>query len=404
MRSTVEMLYEQMAHTQFASMISLVAALSIGCGQPSGATQARSRGSAAPSDISSGPAASPNKTAGSSSTAADSPLIVASAAGGGAPIIADSDLCASARVTATRTTPTVIFLLDGSSSMNAAFGAGTRWTVLRDTLLGPTGVIPMLESTVNFGSTIYGTGAECPTLLEVQPALSNLAQISAAFPATEPGVGTPTGEALQTVVDRLPDYNEMLDASGAAPVVILATDGEPNGCIGQSAATCDWLGDLANCIASAASVPANYETTLAAVRSAQAKNIPVWIISLADGLNAIPDLQRTANIGAGLPEDASPGATIFAPQNGMELTNTISSLISQATSCNVSLSGTLDVPRACEGSVLMNGASLMCDDANGWRAVDSTHIELQGAACEMFKANPAVVLDARFPCDVIDPQ
>jgi Mg-chelatase subunit ChlD len=398
------MLDERTSHTQFASMVWLVAALSIGCGQPSDTAQARSRGSAAASNIGSGPVVSPDKTAGSGATASDSPLIVASAAGGGAPTIADSDLCASARVTATRTTPTVIFLLDGSSSMNAGFGAGTRWTVLRDTLLGPTGVIPMLESSVSFGSTIYGTGTECPTLIEVQPALSNLAQISAAFPATEPGVGTPTGEALQTVVDRLPDYNAMLDAAGAAPIVILATDGEPNGCIGQSAATCDWLGDLANCIASAATAPANYDTTLAAVRGAQAKRIPVWVISLADGLNVIPDLQRTANIGAGLPEDASPGATIFAPQNGMELTNTISSLISQATSCDVTLSGTLNVPRACEGSVLMNGAALMCDDVNGWQAVDSTHIELQGTACEMFKANPAVVLDARFPCDVIDPQ
>jgi hypothetical protein len=287
--------------------------------------------------------------------------------------------------------------------MNAAFGTGTRWTVLRDTLLGPMGVIPTLASVVNFGATIYGTSTECPTLTEVQPALSNLAQISATFPAMEPGVGTPTGEALQSVLDRLPDYNAMLDTGESAPIVILATDGEPNGCLGMAAATCDWLGDLANCIAATATAPANYDTTLAAVRSAQAKKIPVWVVSLADGLNTIPDLHRTANIGAGLPEDASPGATIFAPQNGMELTNTISSLISQATSCDVTLAGTLDVKRACEGSVQMNANALRCDDSNGWRAVDATHIELLGTACEMFKSNPTIVLDARFPCDVVLP-
>ena len=46
----------------------------------------------------------------------------------------------------------------------------------------------------------------------------------------EPGGGTPTGEALQKVVDSLPDYGSMLDSTEAAPIIILATDGEPNGC------------------------------------------------------------------------------------------------------------------------------------------------------------------------------
>jgi hypothetical protein len=36
--------------------------------------------------------------------------------------------------------------------------------------------------------------------------------------------------------------------------------------------------------------------------------------------------------------------------------------------------------------------------------VDEKHIALQGTACAKFKSDPSVLLDARFPCDVITPQ
>jgi hypothetical protein len=223
----------------------------------------------------------------------------------------------------------------------------------------------------------------------------------------EPGVGTPTGEALEKVIDGLPDFSVVAPDMmvETIPIVILATDGEPNGCNAGGAATCDWLGDLANCIASAiGGGPVNYDTTLAAVRKAQAKKIPVWIVSLADGLNAIPDLQKTANIGAGKADDASPGATIYSPQNSADLTKTLSALIGAATSCDVELAGKLDVKRACEGTVQMNGTPLACNDPDGWKPVDANHIAVQGAACEHFKSDLSAWLDARFPCDVIVPQ
>jgi hypothetical protein len=340
----------------------------------------------------------------SGTTTGPSGNIIGTAGRSGAKLT-DPNVCASADVTATRITPTVYLVIDGSSSMNARFGGGTRWSVLRDAVVGTNGVVTKLDPVVKFGMSIYSNNdpMKCPATVNVPAALSNLKAINTSYPAMETGGGTPTGEALQQVVDGLPDFNS-LDAQGAPPIIILATDGEPNGCSGG--AVCDWT-DWANCLGmllgSLANAPANYESTLKAVRAARDKNIAVWVVSLAEGLNNIPDLQKTANIGAGLADNAMPGATIYSPQNPDDLTTTLAKLIGAAVTCNVELAGKLDVKRACEGRVLMNGQALECGSDQGWKPVDTGHIELQGNACERFKSDPAVMLDATFPCDVVVP-
>lgn len=325
------------------------------------------------------------------------------------PTSLDGDTCAGASVRASRITPTVYLVVDGSSSMNAPFGGtGTRWQVLRDALVGTQGVVTKLESVVNFGMNIYGNNdpKTCPNMQEVKPKLNNFMPISMAYPAMETGGGTPTGEALQHVVDSLPDFNAQGPDSKAEvpPIIVLATDGEPNGC--ANGILCDWI-DWVNCLTqlltSLAAAPATYDSTLAAVRAAKAKGIAVWVVSLADGLNTIPDLQRTANIGAGLAENANPGATIYSPRNPDELTTTLTKLIGDVVSCNVELEGVLTVERACEGTVTMNGLPLMCNDASGWKPLDEKHIELMGTACTKFKSDPSVSLDAKFPCGVVRP-
>jgi hypothetical protein len=46
---------------------------------------------------------------------------------------------------------------------------------------------------------------------------------------------------------------------------------------------------------------------------------------------------------------------------------------------------------------------LDCGGDQGWKVVDDKHIQLQGSACAKFKGDPSVILDARFPCDVVVP-
>lgn len=387
-----------------AIALGLLVSAAVACGGDSGNSVVRgsNRGGAAGSGQIAGPANNGLITPSGNSTSG-SPII--GAAGRAGAKLNDPNVCASADVSATRITPTVYLVIDGSSSMNARFGNGTRWSVLRDAIVGTNGVVTKLAPVVKFGMSIYSNNdpMKCPATVNVPPALGNLNAIMTSYPAMETGGGTPTGEALQQVVDSLPDFNG-LDATGAPPIIVLATDGEPNGC--SSGVACDWT-DWANCLGmllgSLANAAPTYDSTLKAVRAARDKNISVWVVSLAEGLNNIPDLQKTANIGAGLMDNASPGATIYSPQNPDDLTNTLAKLIGAAVTCNVELAGKLDVKRACEGRVLMNGQALDCGSDQGWKPVDTGHIELLGNACERFKSDPAVMLDATFPCDVVIP-
>jgi hypothetical protein len=391
------------------AVIGISLCLSACSAEPAKGGSSRIGGARTGSSVGDGNAGSLSLDPGLSQTGDGSPVIMA---GPKVPEKLPDGVCAQATVTASRIIPTVYLVIDGSGSMNAPFGGGTRWSVLREALVGANGVVTRLESVVKFGMTIYGNSNPmmCPMLVEVKPpALNNLALMSQMYPQIETGGGTPTGEALQGVVDSLPDFSQpTLDGpQEKAPIIILATDGEPNGCneavaqVLNCATAADPFACLGNAAGALANAAATYETTIKAVQTAKDKMIPVWVVSLAAGLNAIPDLQRTANIGAGLDENASPGATIYSPENPDDLTNTLTQLIGDAVDCTVELNGTLDVARACEGSVMMNGTVVECGSDQGWVAVDSRHIALQGMACAQFKSDPSVYLDARFPCDVV---
>ena len=53
------------------------------------------------------------------------------------------------------------------------------------------------------------------------------------------------------------------------------------------------------------------------------------------------------------------------------------------------------------GSLLLAVPDGSANGADGWRLVDSTHIELLGTTCEMFKTTASAMLIANFPCDVV---
>jgi hypothetical protein len=102
--------------------------------------------------------------------------------------------------------PTVILIIDQSSSMEESFGSDTRWNTLRDFLLeSPDGLIADLQSQVRFGLAMYSAesgGAnpepigECPMVTSVAPALDNFDAIEAVYAGAEPIEDTPTGDAI----------------------------------------------------------------------------------------------------------------------------------------------------------------------------------------------------------------
>ncbi|MGE0789047.1 MAG: VWA domain-containing protein [Sandaracinaceae bacterium] len=294
--------------------------------------------------------------------------------------------CADVRVQAMRVTPNVILIIDQSGSMTSSFGGSNRWDALRDSLLAqPDGFIAALESSVRFGVAMYSADApdngpvpgECPLITWVPPALMNYAAIDAVYAPADPIDETPTGQSIDSVIDRL---NMTPDPSTDPTIFILATDGEPDTC------------EVPN--------PQNGQPeSLAAVNRAYSMGIRTYIISVGEEVSR-GHLQDMANAGVGA--TGGMNAPFWVAGDDVGLRDALGTIIGGQLNCVVTLSGSIeDVSQACVGRVELNGVALPCDDPNGWRAIDSTHIELQGNACDTLQTTPGVTLSATFPCDII---
>ena len=322
------------------------------------------------------------------------------------PMIVDATECASMDLSASRTTPTVMLLVDGSASMvddpdtqmPAWYPPGQmttkRWDAVRSALVDPTtGVVAQLQGVVKFGLAVYGTGdifggGMCPLPLGVvAPALDNLPAVTGGIHDTPPGTFTPTGLALNAIVDMLPDgQSPDPDVVPESPIIVLATDGNPT----------DGSPD---CM----SPTTNFQPSIDAAMKAAAKHQKLFVISVGSDSSAT-HLQQMANIGAGLPIDANPGAKVFYPENTAELATTLSELINAQLSCEVTLEGNGVTPgKECAGRVTIDGAQLECNGPDGWRLKDPHHIEVLGSACEAFKASATTQLVATFPCVLLPP-
>ncbi len=316
------------------------------------------------------------------------------------------EVCADVHVTPKRSVPSVVFLVDGSSSMRCVYpedpecdceaqvakqcvgnGSLTRWQALRWMLLGDgaglEGVLAPLEGTIRFGLTVYNDNPnleECPGLpVRIAPALDGAASIAAAFPAEPPGFNTPTGLALSALVEELPDAAQR-DAQDLGPQrVVLATDGQPFACMDRDTLE---------------KPPLDYAGVLAATDQAVSKDIDVYVMSLAP---------TSGDYATHLSEVAQRGrtSTPFAPANADELRDALRDIIEDAISCTLELSGKVQNPLACAGSAVLGDTALECGAADGFSIVDATHVRLEGAACTRFKREPGIELSMTFPCEAI---
>jgi hypothetical protein len=331
------------------------------------------------------------------STGFDNPTDLSNAANGGAAGKRSADRCVEAQAGASRVTPRVILVLDGSCSMstdypaNGAASASSctqntkgRWAALRGALVDPQrGVVPKLQSMVRFGLVVFGTQNMCPIPGEpVRPALNNLAAIVAGTPNVQPGMYTPTGPALDWVYDNLIE-GVSPDGDNGPQIVILATDGEPNSCGGRGG-----------------QVVTDYQPSIDAIKKGTGKGVTTYVISLADSAGAFHDhLQQLADLGN---PGAGGAAKLYEPGSPDELSAALESLVGGAVGCDVALDGVITAGSECTGTVTLNGAAIGCNDANGWKLLDGRHIRLQGNACKRLMTESAQVT-ARFPCSSFSP-
>ncbi len=203
--------------------------------------------------------------------------------------------------------------------------------------------------------------------------LSAFPPINTFYRSQGPSGGTPTADALREVYDAMiasppPDGPQIL---------ILATDGEPSGCSNTRAGV-------------VAEVQRGY--ALGGIRT--------YVISVGTAVG-MSHLEDVANAGLGIAPATRPSAPAFVATNTANLQAAIEGLIRGEISCELETSGNIDRDVACFGDVRLSSRSLTCEGADGWSWVDSTHIRLNGTACNELRSNPDATVTGEFPCPPI---
>jgi hypothetical protein len=169
-----------------------------------------------------------------------------------------------------------------------------------------------------------------------------------------------------------------LDVQRGPQFVIYCTDGEPNSCENGG-------------------VDIDYTARQAVVdqvTAAAQSGIKTYVIAIAVSTSAKVHLDKVANAGA-------TGAPAYSPTTKDELTQVITQIVNKSVGCNLTLSDRVTRGKECLGRVELDSKPLKCNDANGWKLTDETHIKLVGTACDSYLYDTTAMVNATFPCDVL---
>jgi hypothetical protein len=377
----------------------------------------------------------------SGNTGGDTQLIDPSSVGGNANtggngpgnydiLVDDNHQCDNASFEFESVIPTVMILVDRSSSMfDVPYGVyANRWEPLKLALVGNgadnLGVVGSLQPAVRFGFAAYtsqkANAAACPSVIgaEVPIALANYVPIKQAYDAVSydpilDGGGanldfkgeTPTGEAINVIAPVLNQFPEP-----GPKYLLLVTDGQPDTC-GVPDPQC------------------GQDVSVAAVQYARTLGIGTFVVGIEmTEFDASRHLTQLANAGTGLPVEQGatfpncqawlsslPGggnsatysspmgtATPYLPQSPEQLAGAIAAIIGSVRSCEFDLTSvSIVTTRASEGQIQLGGRLLEYGTPDGWELVGSNTIRINGLACDEIRNTPQPFLYVGFPCDVL---
>jgi len=310
--------------------------------------------------------------------------------GGGDPPV--DAACPEVHFTATPVTPSIQLLIDRSSSMTENFdnqspspGNGPyKFPTVQDALVGARGVVTQLEASVYFGATLFTAfRSACPSLQSTPRAKTNRTAIATMIAANPPRLRsdpdpgyTPTPLAIDAVVA---DFAAHPAPAGSPPVIVLATDGQPNECTTTS--------------------PREAES-VAAARNAFNHGIRLYILAVSfDDVAARAHVQAMANAGQGV-QPGHPNATPYYATNPDQLAAAFQAIIGGVVSCDLKLSGQVDLDAGPYGKLVVNDVNLIY--GTDWTLDDDgITIHVLGNACTMLKGSPNPRVNGTFPCGTV---
>lgn len=284
-------------------------------------------------------------------------------------------MCPAVNFTAKAVTPSIQLLLDRSGSMAEAIGGTSRYNAIRTSLVDATnGVVTKLQGKAYFGASLYSSDSPCPKLYNVGRAMNNQAGIANLINSQAPNGNTPTGGSIEQVVAG---FAAQPPPAGSPPIIVLATDGIPNECDGNTTV--------------------GQQRAIAAAKASYAAGIRLFVLAVGNGI-ADNHLQAMANAGAGV-QQGQPNAPYYVSNTPQDLTNAFNQIIGGVVSCELMINGSVDVSQAAGGTVTLNGMPLVY--GTDWTLSSPSTIKLLGAACDALKNSTNPVVQASFPCGTV---
>jgi hypothetical protein len=312
--------------------------------------------------------------------------------------------CNSLTVEYEPVTPTVLLLVDRSSSMfDLPYGTSpTRWQPLYDALMDPVdGPVKQLEGVVRFGFAAYTSNAmSCPGLTELAPALDNYDEIDAVYaPLSTPPAfkaETPTGAALT-------DAAAALAGIDGPKYIVLVTDGEPDTC-----AHVDPQCGQDESIYAAQQLYAQGITTIVVGISTDVSGAHLG--DLANAGSGQPVLEPAANsnfiyvcVNGGYAQitadysTAGGNAVYYQPDDQAQLQTQLSTALQGVRECEFELKQGVTVSEAARCDVTIDGAALT--HPTDWTMDTETQLTLSEQACATLQTADQITIEC--PCDVL---
>lgn len=283
--------------------------------------------------------------------------------------------CPAITFTPMPATPSIQLVLDQSGSMSGTDINPTRYLGMRNALVDPTtGVVSQLEAKAYFGSKLYTCSGNNNAFTDVPRALNNAAAIRASIDSKAPADSTPTAAALDKA--RL-DFAASPPPAGSPPIIVLATDGEPNGC-GTNMTQTQYN-----------------DQAIAAAGAAYAAGVPVYVLAISANQSLLSHLQKVANAGQGW-QQGQPNIPYYPANNAAQLAAAFQTIINGVISCDLKLTSSIDANSAMQGTVTINGMTLTY--GTDWTLVGGNVVHVVGAACNALKSSPNPMVQATFPC------
>jgi hypothetical protein len=285
---------------------------------------------------------------------------------------------------------TAIWFVINPLSLNAQLISGdlaediTNRDMLRDLLFDANGVVARLGDSLQFGAAChYSRGVAgigmCPEGSFVPAAHGNATELERLLEEAPFHQGT-SWASLDMIADEIERRSEptadtvfvIQDASGDTQCAFQDVGAD----LQQQAVR--RLASLGARVSAVSLLWQGGQAQHAAQRNAMARSVGMQIASLGNG-------------------------EAFASDEAAVLRTAIEGAVQHAVSCQVRLEGKVKSGLECQGDVKLGGAALVCNDANGYRLVDASTLELTGEACERLRQDATVTLSASFPCNAFVP-